>query len=64
MQAPLSEAETEISEEGAIELLRIEKALRGFQTRREEQRRACFCQGRSSPPQLAGVYLPSAGASV
>ena len=43
--AAASEAETELSEEGAVELLRIERALRGFKPRKESQRRSCFCQG-------------------
>ena len=43
--AAASEAETELSEEGAVELLRIERALRGFEPRKESQRRSCFCQG-------------------
>ncbi|GAA5982597.1 hypothetical protein JCM10908_006713 [Rhodotorula pacifica] len=44
-----AEAGTELSEEGAIELLRIEKALRGFEARKEGQRRTCFCQARQHP---------------
>ncbi len=42
--AAASEGETELSEEGAVELLRIERALRGFEPRKESQR-SCFCQG-------------------
>ncbi|KWU45180.1 ACN9-domain-containing protein [Rhodotorula sp. JG-1b] len=47
--AAASEAETELSEEGAVELLRIERALRGFEPRKESQRRSCFCQARQHP---------------
>ncbi|GAA5875252.1 hypothetical protein JCM3774_004184 [Rhodotorula dairenensis] len=54
-QGHVPEAETELSEEGAAELLRIEKALRGFEARKGGQMRTCFCQARQHP---LATYAP------
>ncbi|GAA6024110.1 hypothetical protein JCM8202_004256 [Rhodotorula sphaerocarpa] len=54
-QTKPAEAGTELSEEGALELLRIEKALRGFEAKAAGQRRVCFCMARQHP---LATYAP------
>ncbi|GJN94137.1 hypothetical protein Rhopal_007211-T1 [Rhodotorula paludigena] len=58
-EAAAAEPELELSEEAAQELLRIDRALKSFDSRSATQQRRCFCQARQHPLSAYTPLCPS-----